>query len=149
MAIARDIMRPIAETVRRDATIKEVAESMLRTGLPGAVIVDEAGRVAGVVLLDDLVIRGSRPAHLVPELAQESVYEVMERFGEESKAAAALTAAAIMRTDLPLTTEDTPTVEIANSMADARVDLIPVVRDGKPIGVVTKLDLLRSIEWPA
>jgi len=142
-----DIMRPDTTTVTRATPLKEVAETLLRTGLPGLLVVDDAGRVIGVVLVDDLVLRGAGPEHLVPILLQESPYEVMDRLGEESRMAEALTAGDIMRTNIPHATEDAPLLEVADCMADARCDLVPVVRKGKPVGVVTKHDLLRSVKW--
>ena len=148
MIRAGEVMHHVSESVRPEAAVSAVAEVMLRTGLAGVPVADEAGRVVGVVLLDDLVLRGSGPAHLMPEIPRESAYEVMERVGEESKAVAALTAADLMRTDIPPAGEDTPVAEIANCMADARCDVVPVVREGRLVGVVTKCDLLRSIEWP-
>jgi len=41
-------------------------------------------------------------------------------------------------------TEDTPLQEVANQMLRYDIDHVPVVRDGVPVGMVSRHDFLRS-----
>ena len=51
----------------------------------------------------------------------------------------------IMLKDITVTTEDTPVVQLATTMLDKNLRMVPVVRDGKLVGVVVMSDIVSKI----
>lgn len=41
--------------------------------------------------------------------------------------------------------ENTPIEELANTMGRLRINRIPIVRDNKPVGIVSREDVLRAL----
>ena len=55
MLTARDIMNPEVITVREDQSVRELAELFLNRRISGAPVVDNQGRVTGIVTESDLI----------------------------------------------------------------------------------------------
>jgi CBS domain-containing protein len=41
--------------------------------------------------------------------------------------------------------EDTPADELARRMVASRINRVPILRDNKPVGIVTREDILRGL----
>jgi CBS domain-containing protein len=55
------------------------------------------------------------------------------------------TAAEIMTRDVITVTEDTPCEDIARLLTEQPIRRVPVVRDGRPVGVVSRADIVRWV----
>ncbi len=137
----RDIMRRDVITVRPETPLKEVARLLVEHGISGLPVVDGEGRVVGVVSEGDLIVkeRGEtgRPRLLGALLASE-------RARAELAKVEARTAGDAM-TSPPITIEPTAPVRVAAArMVERQVNRLPVVEDGRLVGIVTRADLVRA-----
>jgi len=57
---------------------------------------------------------------------------------------ARLTMGEIMKRELRTTTPETPIEEAAAAMNDGKIGALPVMRGGKPIGIITETDIFRT-----
>lgn len=132
MPLVRDIMTCPVRTVRRDAPLTEVLQLMEQGGFRHVPVVDEAGRLVGILTDRDLAHRATGPMGFLEArerneaLAAIEIYEVM--------------------TDDPLTVPPTASLpEAARLMMDHRISSLPVVDHGAVLGLVTATDFLRHI----
>jgi CBS domain-containing protein len=114
----REIMTGNPVALQKDATIVEAARRMRDHGI-GDVIVLEGDQAEGIVTDRDIVIRavadGSDPS-------QVRVGDVVSR-------------------ELATVTPDEPVERVVQLMREKAIRRIPVVEDGKPVGVVSIGDL--------
>jgi CBS domain-containing protein len=138
----RDVMETRAVAVRKNASFKEMIVRMRRSGISAFPVVDDDGRVVGVVSQADMLDKEADLATSRGPLAR------VLRFGEHEKAAG-VTAAELM-TSPPVTAgPDTPLAEAARLMRDHRVKRLPVINAaGRLIGVVSRGDVLSVFSRP-
>ncbi len=123
----RDVLRtPLAEVVRREPvaveateTIRDAARLMTREGV-SALLVTRAGRLAGIVTDRDMRRRVVAEEHP----ADRPV-------------------ATIMTADPTVTTPGATAVEAMLTMMQRGFHHLPVVADGRPVGMITSGDLMR------
>lgn len=123
---ARDVMTSPVIVLRRDTPAREAAALLCAHGFTSAPVVD-AGRVVGVATEADL-IRGRIPPDgwVVEEEPDPPVGAVM--------------------TPDPATTEpDADLADVVTLMLDTGTTAVPVVEDGRPVGIVSRRDVLRAI----
>jgi CBS domain-containing protein len=141
---ARDVMTTNVVTVRPDTRVEEIARLLLDRRISGVPVVDADGRLVGIVTEGDLMRR--------PEIGTERHRGWWLRlFGDERERAAEYARAHGSRADEVMTrnvvtvTEETPVGEIARLLEKHRIKRVPVVRDGKPVGIVSRANLLHSL----
>ncbi|MDX8479544.1 CBS domain-containing protein [Mesorhizobium sp. VK24D] len=141
---ARDIMTTGILAVTPQSSIANAAHLMLEHRISGLPVVDQKGTLVGIVTERDLVCRpeiSTAPRHekwiqlwLTPdELAEEYVQSRGRTVGE------------VMTCQVVSITPDTPLDKIVALMTRDGVKRLPVVQDGKVIGIVSRADLLRSL----
>jgi CBS domain-containing protein len=149
-ALVRQIMTPDPVTVAPDATVEEVVRLMRRHELPGLPVVDGDGRLAGIVTESDLILSDEEGDLHLPhyiELFGGMVFlpESVHRFEERFHKAAASTAADMMTED-PVTVEaDDSARKAGRLISDTGHNRLPVVEDGRVVGVVTRADVLGAL----
>ncbi|MEU3744145.1 MULTISPECIES: CBS domain-containing protein [Streptomyces] len=118
-----DVMTHAVVSARLDAPVKEIVRSMRRWGVSAVPVLSAEGRVVGVVSEADVL--GKVP-------------------GEARDAAASVTAGSLMSAP-PVTVPRGATIAgAARLMAQGRLKRLPVVdADGRPVGVVSRGDLLK------
>jgi CBS domain-containing protein len=138
----RDVMVARAVAVRKTASFKEMIIRMRKSGVSAFPVIDDEGRVIGVVSEADLLAKEADLATGQGPLAGAL------RFGDQEKAAG-VTAAELM-TSPPLTVgPDTPLAEAARIMRDHRVKRLPVINaTGRLIGIVSRGDVLGIFTRP-
>ena len=114
----REVMTGDPVTLPKDATVVEAARVMRDKGI-GDVIVTDGDRAAGIVTDRDIVVRAVAEGQ-----APESVRLEQVRSGE-----------------LTAVSPDDPVERAIQVMRDRAVRRVPVVEDGRPIGVVSIGDL--------
>lgn len=143
---AHELMTQPVETVRTDASLAEVAKTMVGCRIGCVPVVDEAGLLRGIVTQTDFAAN----EHGMP-FSMEAVLQMFSQpdsgAGTERVLADARKTEAreVMITEVITATEETPIEEIARAMLRYDIDHIPVVRDGLPIGIVSRHDFLRMI----
>ncbi len=117
--LARDIMTSPVVTVSQDARVVEARQTLARHAHNGMPVVDEAGRLVGVISRHDL------EHALRHDLGDASVSGFMTR--------PALTA------DADATLAHLESIVLTND-----VGRVPIVADGELVGIVTRTDLVRA-----
>jgi len=128
--------------VRRAASFKEMVVTMRDSRVSAFPVLDDAGRVIGVVSEADML---NKEADLA---SGPGTLSSLLRFGDREKAAG-VTAAELM-TRPPVTIgPDAPVAEAARLMRDRRVKRLPVIsQTGHLIGIISRADVLRIFARP-
>jgi CBS domain-containing protein len=155
MTRVRDIMETDYVTVHPEDKIEDVLRLLRRHDLPGVPVVDHSERCVGIVTESDLVIADEQGDLHLPhyiELFGGVVYlEPLRRFEERIHKAFASKVRDMMTAD-PVTIAGEATIEeAARIIATKKHNRLPVIEDGRLVGVVTRLDVLDALhgEQPA
>ncbi|HEX9051225.1 MAG TPA: DUF190 domain-containing protein [Anaeromyxobacter sp.] len=141
-ATVGDVMSREVVTVARTTPVREVVELTLGKCYR-AVPVVEGGRPVGIVTGTDLVQRGGLGIRidLLRSLEQPELHELLERLSSQNR-----TAGDVMTADPVTVPASMPLPDAAVVMARRRLKRLPVVdAAGALVGVVSRLDLLRSV----
>jgi CBS domain-containing protein len=128
-------------TVERDAPAVDVARILERRHISGVPVVDEAGAVVGIVSEADLLVKA-----LAEKDLRHSIDILTSRSWEERRRYEGQIAADLMTPNPVTATDDTPITELARIMLRRDINRIPILREGRLVGIVTRNDLLRVFE---
>jgi CBS domain-containing protein len=117
----RESMTRDVKVVREDTPMKEVIATMIKFDISSVVVVQKE-RPIGLITHKDILTRV-----LQPELLPET-----------------LTARSVMSTGLITIGEEASLEEAAKLMVKKRFKKLPVVHDGKLVGIITSMDLARE-----
>ncbi|MCW5745373.1 MAG: CBS domain-containing protein [Alphaproteobacteria bacterium] len=141
---AKDVMTRQVHTLPATASIFEAVQLLLSSHVSAVPVVDGDGRLVGIVSEADLVHR--------VELGTEHRRSWLLRMLRDDTAAAAdyikshaRRVADIMTTKVHTAREDAPLAEIARLMDEHHVKRVPIVHDGKPVGIVSRANLLQGL----
>jgi CBS domain-containing protein len=144
---AKDIMTSNVVTLKKEMGVKEAAEILLEKGIGGAPVVDDEGNVVGMVTESDLIMEDVKlhfPTFI--HLLSGIIYlESIKAFEEKLKKAAAVKVEDVMSKKVISVTEDASIEDIATLMIEKGISRVPVVREGKLVGLVSKRDIVRTI----
>jgi CBS domain-containing protein len=138
-----DLMSTRVVTIHPDSPIMDAAQLMLKHHVSGLPVVDDNGRIVGIVTEHDLVRRTDRPGAQQPYwlelmIEQAAVAKESLRFNEA-------TVKAVMTSDPLVVMEDTPIEDVCRMMQQRSIKRLPVVRDGRLVGIVSRADLVRAL----
>src|SRR3954463_10508221 len=149
MATVREYMDENPITVAPGASLEEVARAIGENELPGVPVVNEGGRVVGIVTENDLVISDDEGDLHIPhyiELFGGLVFlEPFRRFEKRLKKAVATTADQMMTADPRTVGPDDDVHEAAHVIVETGHNRIPVVADGRLVGVISRADVVRAL----
>jgi CBS domain-containing protein len=141
---ASDVMTTNVVSVRPETRVEEIARLLLERRISGVPVIDAAGRLVGIVTESDLMHR--------PELGTERHRPWWLRLFEDARARATEYVRAhgsraddVMTRNVITVTEETPVGEIARLLEAHRIKRVPVVREGRVIGIVSRANLLQSL----
>ena len=131
----RDVMSDQPRTVAADMPLKEAARTLVRTGLGALPVIDEDGRVIGMITEREVI------RHLL---------KVQAFTGPDSRAAAPSTPGTktvrdVMTRQVLCVAPEQPIAEVASLMSNKEVERVPVVRDGRLVGFLTRGDIVRKL----
>ncbi len=118
--LAQDVMTHPVKAIEVNTSVTEAGQRMTAYGLNVFPILDEKDRYTGIV---------SR------EAIQKALFH---RLGK-------MTVRDIMQTDAYVAQPDTPFHEIETAMIERNQRFVPIIKDAKIVGVVTRTDLLRTL----
>jgi CBS domain-containing protein len=147
MVTAKDIMTVNVHTVTAETSVDELARLFAETGVNAMPVVDAEGRLKGIVTQTDLVEQ-DRPLHIpkVVSIFDWVIYlESEKNFREELERISARKVGEICSRDVVTCRPDTAVPAIADLMVKHKAHLVPVVENGKILGVVARLDIIRSM----
>ena len=141
---AADVMTRSVLSVTPDAPLVEAIRLMLDNHVSGLPVIDETGQLVGILTEGDLLRRGEtgterhRPRWLEilmgpQRLASEYVRTHGRKVGE------------IMTREPVSVAPKAPLDELVELMERHRIKRVPVVEGDKPVGIVSRADLLRAL----
>jgi CBS domain-containing protein len=135
-----DLMTKDVITVTPETPLKQVALLLVEKGISGLPVVD-GDDLVGVVSEADLLVKESGPAPRPPRALEWLLYP--ERAADEAKLEAR-TAGEAMSTPA-ITIEPYASVATAAAeMSEAGVNRLPVQKNGKLVGILTRADVVRA-----
>lgn len=147
MITAKDIMSADVITLSPETDIAQAAKTLLDNDINGAPVVDARGHVLGILCQSDLVVQQKRlPVPTIFTLLDGIIPLTSSRQIEQQvRKIAALTVAEAM-TPNPVTIQpDTGLENIATLMVDKHFHTLPVVAQGRLVGIVGKKDVLKTL----
>ncbi|MBT4864808.1 MAG: CBS domain-containing protein [Planctomycetaceae bacterium] len=120
MTTAREVMRQDVITLSPDDTAGDAIRLLLNNSISGAPVVDNEGHIVGLV----------------------SEYELLQVVYD--RLLATVPVSEFMTREVISYGPDTTIIEVAGMFMAARIRRIPIVEDGKLIGLLSRRDLLRT-----
>ena len=145
---AIDVMTTGVITVDPDTSVQAVAKLLSERGISGVPVVDTADRLVGIVSEGDLLHRvetgtervaGRRRSWWLDTIAsdQELARDYIKSHGRTAKD--------VMTREVISVTEATDLAEVAMLLETKRIKRVPVLRDGKLVGIVSRANLVRAL----
>jgi CBS domain-containing protein len=142
---AKDIMTSPVITITPDTLVHETAELLLERRISGVPVVTD-GAVVGMVNEGDLLQRHEIGTDgEAPERSWWQRLIERDRFPAEYVKSHARRARDIMSRHVVSVTEDTPARQLASIFTARHIRRIPVLRDQRLVGIVTRADLIRAL----
>ena len=144
---AKDIMSKEVIFVRQDASIADIASTLVNHSISGVPVVDEDGSLVGIVTEGDLLRKeaGPRVPGYLSLLGGIIYYRGVSQFYEDMRKIMAEQAESIMTAKVLTVTEDTDIDQVASIMRDHAIKRLPVVRDGKLVGIISRRDIIKLL----
>ncbi len=139
---ARDVMTSPAVSVGPDTPFKEIVAILVEKRISAVPVVDEEVRVIGLVSEADLLAKEEerpRPRFRLLSLLTSGPEEVAER----TSRAEGLVARDLMTPAVVTVDEETDVKEVARTLSKHGIKRVPVTRNGKLVGIVSRSDVLK------
>ena len=140
-ATVKDAMTTSVVAVRKDASFKEMAAMLRSRRISAFPVVDDAGRVIGVVSEGDMLVK------VAVQADGSSLLAALRHLREDDKAAG-ITAGDLMTGPAVTIGPDAPVEEAARLMYDKRVKRLPVVNVARLVGIISRVDVLAVFSRP-
>jgi CBS domain-containing protein len=144
-----EIMDSSPVTVAPDTSVEDVVAALREHQLPGLPVVDEDGQLVGIVTEADLVLPDDEGdlhiPHYVNLFGGTVFLESLDRFESRLRKAFAANAEDMMTAEPDTVDPDTSVREAARLIHETGHNRLPVVEDGRLVGVVTRLDVLGAL----
>ncbi len=113
--IARDIMTRHVYTTTPETTIREAAHVLAERHISGMPVVDPAGTIIGMLTEADIISKQG-----------ERVEDIMSR-------------------EIISVSAETPVGEIAQLLSQKKIKRVPVLTDGRLVGLVSRADIVAAV----
>jgi len=144
MMRTKDIMTTSVVSVTPETGVSDVARLLLERHISAVPVIDTDGRLIGMVSEGDFLRRAEDGSHRHGSWwlrlfsgSGENAADYVKTHGRS--------AADVMTRDVITVTEDTPTGDVAHLLETKRIKRVPVLRDGRVVGIVSRADLLRGL----
>ncbi|ABD86183.1 CBS domain-containing protein [Rhodopseudomonas palustris] len=145
----REVMSTKVVTVGPEDTARSVAQTLLHHGISAVPVVDD-GRPIGIVSEGDLMPRNDADRQAGRDWWLRMLSQGQEQSSDylEFLNATDRTAREVMTSPVVSVDEDADLVEVAELLSSKRIKRVPVLRDGKLVGIVSRADLVRAFAHP-
>lgn len=116
--IASDIMTRKVATIHPGASVQEAAQLLDQKRISGAPVVDPDGKIIGIITEADIISKVDREGLRVIDIMSHDVIAV---------------------------DEETPVNEIAALLTERKIKRVPVVENGKLVGIVSRADIVHAV----
>ncbi len=141
---ASDIMVARVIAISPNASVRSVANLLLNNHISGVPVVSEDGNLVGIVSEGDLI----RRAEIGTERRRSWWLEMLssdEALAGEFVKANARKVADVMTRNVITANPETLISDIASLMEKSNVKRVPIVKDGKVVGIVSRANLLQAL----
>ncbi len=147
MIKAKDIMTRDVVTVTPDTDILQAAKRLLENHFNGLPVVDQEGRLLGILCQDDLIVQQK-------QVPLPSVFTLLDgmiplfsgkQMEKEVEKMVAMKVSGAMTPNPRTVDPETSIEEIATIMVRKNIHTLPVLEKGKLVGVIGKEDVLRTL----
>ncbi|MFQ5840364.1 MAG: CBS domain-containing protein [Candidatus Methylomirabilales bacterium] len=140
--LARDVMTEEVVTATPEMSVEDLTRLLLDQGVSAVPVMGDGGEILGVVSEADLVHRLRGPHRRKWWLAfladrKEMASEFIRIHGRRVED--------VMRKPVVTVTEETPVEEIARILEKHGIKRVPVVRENRLVGIVSRRDLIRAL----
>ena len=145
---AMDVMTTNVITVVADTSVQALATLLSERGISGVPVVGKDGRLVGIVSEGDLLHRAETGTE---RRTQRRRSRWLDTFAADQEAARDYVKAhgrsvqEIMTREVISVSDTTELADIATLLETKRIRRVPVVRDGKLVGIVSRANLVRAL----
>jgi CBS domain-containing protein len=141
---ARDVMVSPVITVKPSSSVREVATTLLEQRISAVPVVDDQGKLVGIISEGDLMHRSEAGTE------RQRSWWLLGWTGDETLAAEYVKAHArkvadVMTRDVITATPETPLHEIAALLEKNSIKRVPIVKDGQLVGIVSRANLIQAV----
>lgn len=141
---ARDVMVSPVITVRPSSSVREAASILLDRRVSAVPVVDEQGKLVGIISEGDLLHRAESGTEQRRSWWLRALTEDETLAAEYAKAHARKVADAMTRRVITAAPE-TPLHEIAELLEKNGVKRVPIVENGQLVGIVSRANLIQAV----
>jgi CBS domain-containing protein len=116
--LASEIMTQNVKTMRPECSVQEAARLLSQERISGAPVLDPAGAIIGMLTEADIITHAGREGLCVADIMSREIITVDAK---------------------------TPVHEIAQLLAERRIKRVPVVHEGKLVGIVSRADIVDAV----
>jgi len=147
MRTAKDIMTTMVITLTPETPIAKAAETLLSARINGCPVVDVSGKLVGILCQADLVVQQKKLSLPTVFTLLDSVFPLSSTgsLDKEMEKIAAITVEHAMSRKPKYVSPDATVEDMATIMAERGFHTLPVVEDGRVVGVIGMEDILRTI----
>lgn len=139
----RDVMRTDLVLIKKDATYKEVAKTLYDHKISGAPVVDDNGKLVGIISEKDL-FKVLYPYYKT-FYATPQAYADLENRENKAQEVQDHPIGDYMSKEVVIISPDEPIMSAGATMLARHMHRLPVVEDGKLIGMVSRKSIYRAI----
>lgn len=144
---ALDIMTRNVILLEPEIPVNKVADIFLKNNINGAPVVDKDQNIIGIITDSDLVMQDVK-LHF-PTAIQLLTGTILlgseKKFEEKFRRAVGAKAADVMTKNVLVVHPNDSIEDVATLMTEKEVGRVPVVEDGKVVGIITKKDIVKTI----
>jgi CBS-domain-containing membrane protein len=141
---AMDVMTSEVITVSEIATVQAAAKLLVEHGISAVPVVDKDNHVLGMVSEGDLLHRAETGTERRRSWWLEMVASTNQLAGEYVRSHSG-SVKDVMTRDVISVTEETEVADIAILLETNRIKRVPVLRDGRLVGIVSRANLVRAL----
>jgi CBS domain-containing protein len=141
---ASDVMVSNVITARPDATVLQVAELLLSNRISAVPVVDESGKLLGIVSEGDLMLREEAGTERRRSWWLDYI-TAKQTLAEEYVKSHSRKVADVMTRSVITASPNTSLGQIANTLERNRIKRVPIVADGKVVGIVSRANILQAL----
>ena len=139
----REIMTRRVFSVRPEDSILQAAELMLQHDVSGLPIVDSDGCVVGIVTERDFMRCAAACGDVRPRWLEVLIGKTQLSNGAAQRCESRISE--VMTRNPVTVTEDVPIEDVVRLMDTHRIKRVPIVHDGRLVGIISRVDLMRAL----
>lgn len=141
---ASEVMSKDVVTVSPQTTVRDIAAAMAEYRISGVPVVDANGKLVGILSETDLLHRAETGTEKRRKWWLKAFVDT-DQLAREYAASHARRASEIMSANVVTIDADADLGAVADLLERRRLKRLPVVKDGRLVGIITRGDLVRAL----